>query len=122
MLIAVHFGIEAVAVAILVRELILLPYSFFLMNKVLEFKYSALSKRLRSPVIGSFFMVIGIYVARLIVNEEIVSAVYLSLILLISIIIYAATLFVVDRELVREALLSGKLVLASGGNTKQSKA
>lgn len=120
-MVAVQFGIVAVAVAILLREAIILPYSFFQMNKVFEFRYSALSKRLRSPLLASLFMVIGIYAGRLLVMDGMVDAVGLTIMILMSAIIYAVTLFIIDQELVRDAISSGRMVLAHGSGTDKSK-
>jgi len=118
LLVFVHYGVIAVAAAMLLRAALLIPYSFALLNHVFLFDNLSQVARLRSPVMGSVVMAGIIYLIKKNSPADLPAAAELLLMLMCGGLVYAAVLFIADRGILFEARDAARLVFARGGQNR----
>ena len=68
-LIAVHYGIEAVAAAYVIRAYLTAPLAIYLVGKLIDLNYGVYLRQYASPLIGSVIMVAAILLAKTFLPE-----------------------------------------------------
>ncbi len=120
-LLAVKYGIEAVAFVAIVRTIVVLPYSFYLINRIFPLGMTLVIRQMRAPLIGSVALVLAIVIMRRTFESWSAELVGFLAIALVGFCCYGASIWLVDRKLVMEAWDAGKLVVARGGKKSKVK-
>lgn len=114
-LLAVKYGIEAVALVTIVRALVVLPYSFHLINRIFPLGFTFVMKQLRAPLIGAFTLVVAVVAMRNSAGVWATDLMGIFSMALLGFSCYGVTVLLVDRKLLLEAWGSARMVFARGG-------
>lgn len=124
-LIAVQWGIRAVAIALTIVLLLATPAWFHAVHRLVRFRYTTLLRQFVSPAVAAGVMVVAVLATRQLAQELALLAEVLTLVGT-GAVVYIGALWVVDRGLAREALEFMKLALPGrrkpGGSTAGSEA
>ncbi|MEQ9357966.1 MOP flippase family protein [Coleofasciculus chthonoplastes] len=101
-LVAVRWGIVAVALAYVISSYIIFPISQWAISKLIKTPLLIYLKQFMTPLVSSFLMVVCILIAKKIVIDLVNQQVLLVVCIFIGTLIYVLTIRIIDPELFQE--------------------
>jgi PST family polysaccharide transporter len=110
----VFASITAVAAAFLIRAYVLLPLILFWLRRYAGIPWSAHTWELRTPILATFVMALGVIGVKLALGGSVSLAALLLAEMLTGIAVYAVCVWLIDRSMVAEVVSFARAALPRG--------
>lgn len=102
--IAVRWGIVAVAASYVLRGYLMAPITLWVVHKVMPFNLKSYLRQYASPLLASLVMVIVMFGAKAVLGNTLDVHILLPIYIVLSIVVYAATILTIAPKLAQRAI------------------